>query len=101
MIKHKQKIGKVDKVVNEQELHVRDLFNKETQPDIFMNLPVTLAACQGAKGKIIGTFGKSGKLKVRLEEPLDPSIDQRALLGSEVILRYKKNMMKKQANKFR
>lgn len=101
MIKHKQKFGKVDKVVNERELHVRDLFNKETQPDIFMNLPVTLAACQGAKGKIIGTFGKSGKLKVRLEEPLDASVDQRSLLGTEVILRYKKNMMKKQANKFR
>ena len=101
MIKHKQKSGKVDKVVNERELHVRDLFNKETQPDIFMNLPVTLAACQGAKGKIIGTFGKSGKLKVRLEEPLDASVDQRSLLGTEVILRYKKNMMKKQANKFR
>ena len=61
-----------------------------------MNLPVTLTGCNnGAKGKIIGTFGKSGKLKVRLEEPLDPAMDQRALLGSEVILRYKKNMMRK------
>lgn len=101
MIKHKQKMGKVDKVVSEREIHVRDLFSKETQPDIFMNLPVTLTACNGAKGKIIGTFGKSGKLKVRLEEPIDASVDQRTLLGSEVVLRYKKNMMKKQANKFR
>ena len=74
---------------------MRDLFAKETQPDVYMNLPVTLSACNGAKGKIVGTFGKSGKLKVKLEEPLDASIDQRALLGSEVILRYKKNMMKK------
>ena len=40
-----------------------------------MNLPVTLAACDGAKGRIIGTFGKSGNLKVRLEEPLDGSVD--------------------------
>ena len=49
----------------------------------------------------MGTFGKSGKLKVRLNEPLDPEVDQRALLGTEVLLSYKKNMMKKQANKFR
>jgi len=66
-----------------------------------MNLPVTLTACNGAQGKIMGTFGKSGKLKVRLNEPLDPEVDQRALLGTEVLLSYKKNMMKKQANKFR
>jgi hypothetical protein len=74
---------------------VRELFNKETSPDIFMNLPVTLSACGGAKGKIIGTFGKSGKLKVRLDESLDETVDQRALLGTEVLLSYKKNMMKK------
>ena len=71
IIKHKQKAGKIDKIVNENEIHVRELFNKETSPDIFMNLPVTLTALNGAKGKITGTFGKSGKLKVRLEDPID------------------------------
>lgn len=93
----------MDKVVNERELHVRDLFNKETKPEIFMNLPVSLSACDGAKGKIIGTFGKSGKLRVRLDEPLDDAVmaDSRAIVGSEVLLSYKKNMMKKQVNKFR
>ena len=101
MIKHKQKSGKVDKVVNERELHVRELFSKEVQPDVFLNLKVTLASLPGRVGTIIGTFGKSGKLKVRLDEPLDPDFDARSLVGSEVILRYKKNMMKKQANKFR
>ena len=60
-----------------------------------MNLPVTLTALGGAEGKIFGTFGKSGKLKVHLKEPMDASVDQRALLGSEVLLSYKKNMMKK------
>ena len=83
-------------MVNERELHVRDLFSKETQPDIYLNLQVTLMALEGEKtGKIIGTFGKSGKLRVKLDEALDASVDQRALLGSEVMLRYKKNMMKK------
>ena len=101
IIKHKTKIGKIDKVVNENELHIRDLFSKETSPDIFLNLRVTLPALGGAMGKITGTFGKSGKLKVRLDEPLGADVDQRALLGSEAILNYKKNMMKKQVNKFR
>jgi len=40
-----------------------------------MNLKVYLTAYNNAEGKIIGTFGKSGKLKVRLEEPLDASVD--------------------------
>ena len=30
IVKHKQKVGRVDKIVNERELHVRDLFSKET-----------------------------------------------------------------------
>lgn len=60
-----------------------------------------MQALGGATGKITGTFGKSGKLKVRLDEPLEATVDQRALLGTEVVLNYKKNMMKKQANKFR
>ena len=54
-------------MVNDREIHVRDLFSKETQPDIFLNLQVTITACDGLTGKIIGTFGKSGKLKVRLD----------------------------------
>ena len=82
-------------MVNENELHVRDLFNKETQPEVFLNLKVTLTACNGAVGRIVGTFGKSGKLKVRLDETLPASVDQRALVGTDVLLSYKKNMMKK------
>ena len=46
---------------------MRDLFNKETQPDVFLNLKVTLSNL-GIQGKIMGTFGKSGKLKVKLDE---------------------------------
>ena len=49
----------------------------------------------GQKGRIIGTFGKSGKLKVRLETPLDPDTDFKSLVGNQVELNYKKNMMKK------
>lgn len=94
--KEKVKLGKVDKVVDSQNLHVRDLFSKETSPDIFVNLRVSIA---GKMGTITGTFGKSGKLKVRLDNPHDLSEQQ--LLECEVELRYKKNMMKKKANKFK
>jgi hypothetical protein len=41
--KEKIKLGKVDKVVDSQNLHVRDLFSKETSPDIFVNLRVCVA----------------------------------------------------------
>jgi len=48
----------------------------------------------------VGTFGKSGKLKVMFNDPIlnwnDPG-----LVGSEVVLTYKKSMMKKQSNRFR
>ena len=49
----------------------------------------------------MGTFGKSGKLKVRLDDPIGPDVDLKELVGSEVELKYKKNMMKKQANRFK
>jgi hypothetical protein len=66
---------------------------------VFYGLKVKLAST-GQEGQIVGTFGKSGKLKVMFSEPLqnwnDPS-----LVGSDVVLTYKKSMMKKQANKFK
>ena len=41
-MKTKQKIGKIDKVVDAQNLHIKDLFSKETAPDVFVNLVVTI-----------------------------------------------------------
>ena len=60
---------------------IRDLFSKETDPNIFIGLPVQLQQT-GNEGKIMGTFGKSGKLKVKLREPLPE--DTQGILGSEV-----------------
>ena len=94
IMKTKQKIGKIDKVIDASNIHVKDLFSKETAPEIFVNLVVTLTET-GQKGRIIGTFGKSGKLKVKLETPLDPDTDFKSLVGNQVELNYKKNMMKK------
>ena len=93
-MKTKQKIGKIDKVVDASNIHVKDLFSKETAPDVFVNLVVTLSET-GQKGRITGTFGKSGKLKVKLETPFDSDTDFKTIVGTQVELNYKKNMMKK------
>lgn len=100
IIKDKVKYGKVDKVIDQQNLHVKDLFSKETSLKVFVGLRVMITETK-QYGKIEGTFGKSGKLKVRLDEPIDESVDLKLILNSTVELHYKKNMMKKQANKFK
>jgi len=99
IIKEKQRFGKIDKVVDNRNVHVRDLFTKETALDVFFNLKVKIVST-GQEGSIVGTFGKSGKLKVMFSEPLTEWNDP-TLVGSDVVLSYKKSMMKKQVNKFR
>lgn len=98
IIKEKVKFGKVDKVVDPSNLHIRDLFSKETELKVFQGLKVTLTATKQT-GRIEGLFGKSGKIKVRLDEPL--TVDPSEIVNSQIELHYKKNMMKKQANKFK
>jgi len=43
IIKEKQRVGKIDKVVDNRNIHVRDLFQKETALDVFFNLKVRLS----------------------------------------------------------
>jgi len=95
IIKEKVKFGKIDKVVDDKNLHIRELFSKETDLKVFNGLRVQLALTK-EWGKIEGTFGKSGKIKVKLEEPI--TVDPKELVGTQIELHYKKNMMKKQAN---
>ena len=56
---------------------------------VFDGLKVVLTETKQV-GKIEGTFGKSGKIKVRLETPLTVDV-----VNTQVELHYKKNMMKK------
>jgi ribosomal 30S subunit maturation factor RimM len=58
-----------------------------------MGLKVTLKHT-GQTGQITGTFGKSGKLKVRLDTDIPPEMieDQTQILNSEVQLIYKKSI---------
>jgi len=62
VLKKKQKLGKIERVHDEQTLIVKDLFKKETNVDFFERLKVTLS--NGEAGFINGTFGTSGKIKI-------------------------------------
>lgn len=68
VFKHKSKDGIVERVVNDQEVIVKDLFKKETNVDLFVGLNVILST--GECGSLEGSFGQSGKVKVRVMEGL-------------------------------
>ena len=66
--KIKSRSGYVERASNEQEVIVRDLFKKETNVNLFSGLNVVLST--GERGNIEGSFGQSGKVKVRVMEGL-------------------------------
>jgi selenocysteine-specific elongation factor len=93
IVKEKTKTGKVDRVTDLRNLIIRDLFQKETTQELFMNKPVTIKVSEGSEGAtkelqgvINGTFGKSGKQKVLLKEEYT---GEAALEKAEVELKLK------------
>jgi len=68
--KDKQKEGIVERASNEYEVIVKELIKKETNLELFTGLKVELST--GEKGVIEGSFGQSGKIKVRVMEGLKP-----------------------------
>ena len=71
VVKEKTRTGKVDRVTDARNLIVKELFNKETTQELFMNKPVKVKieeTGESIEGVINGTFGKSGKQKVQLKE---------------------------------
>ena len=66
--KNKSKSGIVERASNEQEVIVKDLFKKETNVDLFRGLTAEFST--GETGTIEGSFGQSGKIKVRVMEGL-------------------------------
>ena len=43
VIKQKLKVGKVDRINDPSNILIRDLFQKETSPDMYIGLKVTLS----------------------------------------------------------
>ena len=109
IIKFKQKEGIVERIQDEYTVIVRSLFKKETNLDVFIGKKVSLST--GEVGTIEGSFGSSGKIRVRLNSGLLET--SKLLLGSakkkgkdksesteqtetiEVVLKFKKYMFEK------
>ena len=62
--KRKEKLGFIDRLVDSQTIIGRDLFQKETNINAFVNFKVELSPT-GEQGLIESSFGQSGKFKVR------------------------------------
>lgn len=76
--RHKARRGEVERVVDARTCIVRGLFKRETNWDIFTGLSVTLSnnssACSAdplsIRGIVEGSFGQSGKCRIRLNTDL-------------------------------
>lgn len=68
VFKTKRKEGCVDRIVNEKEVIIKNMFKKESNTDIFTGLYVSLST--GERGRIEGHFGQTGKIKVCIDDGL-------------------------------
>lgn len=63
--RRKIKFGQVERIENETSLICKNMFKKESNIDRFIGMPVKLST--GEKGFIESTFGKSGKVRIRID----------------------------------
>jgi len=68
IFKWKSKEGTVERMSDEYNVIVKSLFKKETNMALFTNMKVKLST--GEEGVIEGSFGQSGKIKVRVSKGL-------------------------------
>ncbi|XP_056380816.1 selenocysteine-specific elongation factor isoform X2 [Hyla sarda] len=74
VFKMKYKEGQVERVNDDYSVIGRSLFKKETNIQLFVGLKVKLST--GEEGTIEGSFGQSGKFKVRIPNGLKPETKQ-------------------------
>ncbi|KAG8557350.1 hypothetical protein GDO81_018422 [Engystomops pustulosus] len=74
VFKMKHKEGQVERVNDDYSVIGRSLFKKETNIQLFVGLKVKLST--GEDGVIEGSFGQSGKFKVRIPNGLKPETKQ-------------------------
>lgn len=75
IFKWKQKEGTVERMSDAYTVIVKSLFKKETNLALFTNMKVTLST--GEQGLIEGSFGQSGKIKVRVPNGLNETTMER------------------------
>ncbi|XP_063797242.1 selenocysteine-specific elongation factor [Pseudophryne corroboree] len=78
VFKMKLKEGQVERANDDYSVIGRSLFKKETNIQLFVGLKVKLST--GDEGVIEGSFGQSGKFKIRIPNGLKPETKQ--ILGS-------------------
>ncbi|XP_053325558.1 selenocysteine-specific elongation factor [Spea bombifrons] len=71
-LKHKE--GQVERINDDYSVIGRSLFKKETNIQLFVGLKVRLST--GEDGVIEGSFGQSGKFKIRIPNGLKPDTKQ-------------------------
>ena len=109
LVKYKLKEGVVERIQDEYTVIVKSLFKKETNIDLFVNKKVTLST--GEQGTIEGSFGSSGKVRIRVNSGLfestklllqpvkkkgnEKSVSSEQFETIAVTLRFKKYMFEK------
>ena len=73
--KSKQKEGTVERLNDDYNVIVKSLFKKETNLQLFTNMKVQLST--GEQGIIEGSFGQSGKVKIRVPNGLESGTKER------------------------
>jgi selenocysteine-specific elongation factor len=103
VFKRKTKMGNVQRIPNDHELIADSIFKKETKMMMFTNLKVQLST--GESGLIEGSFGQSGKVKVRVPDGIKPQtmvlltnkkFKQSNSDGVKIILNFKKYIFDKE-----
>jgi selenocysteine-specific elongation factor len=88
--RRKERFGTIEKVLDSRTLLVKNIFKKETNLAFWMDKDIYIQEIE-AKGKISSSFGKTGKVKVSLVDPIDEEA-QKMVLGYKIVLPYEKFM---------
>lgn len=95
--KSKEKRGNVQRLVNDHEIIVQNLFKKESNRQIYIGKKIQLST--GECGQIESTFGQTSKVKITFAESLKEDTVQMLKEGKfndvAVVLRYKKYVYNK------
>ncbi|ESO86354.1 hypothetical protein LOTGIDRAFT_220667 [Lottia gigantea] len=75
IFKIKKREGGIDRVVDEYSVIGKNLFKKTTNMELFNNLKIELST--GEKGVIEGSFGTSGKVKIRIPAGISEDVMNR------------------------
>eukprot|EP00357_Protocruzia_adherens_P032898 CAMPEP_0114986610 /NCGR_PEP_ID=MMETSP0216-20121206/8523_1 /TAXON_ID=223996 /ORGANISM="Protocruzia adherens, Strain Boccale" /LENGTH=608 /DNA_ID=CAMNT_0002349067 /DNA_START=230 /DNA_END=2056 /DNA_ORIENTATION=+ len=123
VLKNKQKLGRVDRIVNDTDLIAKDFFKAKTDLTKFINRKVVLERT-GNEGTIIGPFGQTGKVKISFPEGVfyvNPSLSKSSkeddeeetkkteetktepptkeqLVGSRLVMNFKKHVFAKKGD---